>query len=395
MFFHRHEGHHALYLDAILSYWEENRELYILTTMTFINMHKAIIDKYNIKKNINFIVVTDLEEKIILNSSLIVSAFFQWKTLAKYVNLYQIDKVFIEYFDHFQVPLALGSYLDNHVSITGILFRPTIHYKKFGHRERLFSLHGIKRIVKRYLLLGMLKNQAINSIFCLDPFAVEFINGIIENGEVIFLPEPLPNFKGLNDQRLDFWDELNVDSERKILLVFGSLSKRKGIFELLKSLKLLSPEIAQDLSILFVGKFTDNIYNKFSSELDKCINNSQVQVIVHNEFINDMEVYYLFNKADAVWAAYRKTHVGSSGVLIWAAEVGKPVIATRYGMIGRIVKSFGLGVAIDPNDPVKIANGIEDVINKKNSINLRGAKEYSKMHSREKFAQTIINELTP
>jgi hypothetical protein len=54
---------------------------------------------------------------------------------------------------------------------------------------------------------------------------------------------------------------------------------------------------------------------------------------------------------------------GSSGVLIEAAQYRKPVIATSYGTLGRIVRSSGWGEAYTPGDEADFVSNLSRLIN--------------------------------
>jgi glycosyltransferase involved in cell wall biosynthesis len=54
--------------------------------------------------------------------------------------------------------------------------------------------------------------------------------------------------------------------------------------------------------------------------------------------------------------------VGSSGVLGWAAEARKPVIAQDYGLVGALVRDYGLGLTVDTTDPARITEAMSQLL---------------------------------
>ncbi len=55
---------------------------------------------------------------------------------------------------------------------------------------------------------------------------------------------------------------------------------------------------------------------------------------------------YLLKRCDVVLIPYQR-HVGSSGLLIWAASAGKPVITQDFGLIGALTRAYKLGQTVD------------------------------------------------
>ncbi|MBS0540975.1 MAG: glycosyltransferase, partial [Proteobacteria bacterium] len=47
-----------------------------------------------------------------------------------------------------------------------------------------------------------------------------------------------------------------------------------------------------------------------------------------------------------------------SGVLLWAARAGRPVLAQEFGLIGKLTRDNRLGVAVDSGDSEELAREI-------------------------------------
>src|SRR3546814_7448698 len=58
------------------------------------------------------------------------------------------------------------------------------------------------------------------------------------------------------------------------------------------------------------------------------------------------EIAALVRRSDCVLAPYQR-FVGSSGVLLWAARMQRPVICQDYGLVGHLTRSFALGTTVD------------------------------------------------
>lgn len=123
-------------------------------------------------------------------------------------------------------------------------------------------------------------------------------------------------------------------------------------------------------------------------------NGIHAHIILYDEYIPENEVSEVFRKSDVILAIYDKSHVGSNGILVWAAGAQKPVIGTKYGMIGEIVKKNQFGLTVDPEDPKDIAKKITTMI-KDNDIlwNCTNMELFSEQNTSETFANTILTNL--
>jgi len=73
------------------------------------------------------------------------------------------------------------------------------------------------------------------------------------------------------------------------------------------------------------------------------------------------ELAHTVEHCDVVLAPYQR-FVGSSGVLIWAARMLRPVITQRYGLLCRLVRDFRLGIAVDTTSPEALADAMEHAV---------------------------------
>jgi hypothetical protein len=54
--------------------------------------------------------------------------------------------------------------------------------------------------------------------------------------------------------------------------------------------------------------------------------------------------------------------VGSSGILLWAARAGRPVLEQDFRLIGRLTRDHRLGTVADSSGPVRLADEIERMV---------------------------------
>jgi len=78
----------------------------------------------------------------------------------------------------------------------------------------------------------------------------------------------------------------------------------------------------------------------------------------HFRLIPNEEIERYFTACDAAILSYRKSYIGSSGILSLACEYELPVIAADVADMGGTVRQYQIGVPFRPEDPESLANAI-------------------------------------
>ena len=261
-----------------------------------------------------------------------------------------------------QLPLALHLPAPEGTRLSGILFRPSVHYHLFEGIDESFG-EKVNRIRKNVLYRFMLSNRALGRVLSLDPFFAEYAKDNYPDGhKVMHLPDP--TLFPLDEYPCVDHDGLleDVPRGRRRFLFFGALAGRKGIFEILRALGEMEPGSAEQTALIFAGKYVDADREEFLAELEGYRSSGgRAHISLIERFLSEEEIVFLLRKCDAVLAPYQR-FVGSSGVLMAAAGAGKPMITQDYGLVGRLTRQYGLGMAVDTRMPVSIARAMERVI---------------------------------
>jgi hypothetical protein len=108
--------------------------------------------------------------------------------------------------------------------------------------------------------------------------------------------------------------------------------------------------------------------------------------------LDQAELASLVRQCDVVLAPYQR-FVGSSGVLLWAAVSGRPVLAQEFGLVGRLTRDHRLGVSVDASDPSHIAREIVRMVECGPSTFIDGAAAASFAASRspQRFASLVLS----
>ncbi|HEV3105457.1 MAG TPA: glycosyltransferase [Trinickia sp.] len=253
--------------------------------------------------------------------------------------------VVVPYVDYFLYALPfLGSPFGD-VPWIGITMRATFHHRKVGVKA---PNRPLVNAVKAMLFRQAVHVTGMRTLLSIDPTLPEWsARALGKRGATIgYLADPFPDAHADDPARAR--ERLGFGAGRH-LLVYGSITERKGLRELVAAL-----EQMDDAPTLVVAGEHDADMRGLLSLRGPRLTPPPVQL---DMFItNEMELD-LFSACDAVWLGY-KGHYGMSGVLVQAYRFGKPAIATAEGLIGWFCRSGELGPLLDDLSPNAIARAL-------------------------------------
>lgn len=391
-------GHHLLHLQSILRYWEKYGRgiLYVviskqLLEQLLVNTDQMLVDEGG--DGIQFIPISANDQRMIEIPGLqIIRDVVQWYVLRKYANFVGATHCFVSVLDRVIFPMALGMNSTHSFALSGILFRPTINYRNLTFVESSSICKKIRYLQKKIILTRSFRHPNLKVIFSLDPYAVNMLQELAKDKRALRLPEPLL-VKGSPQRRPLIWQDLKIEKGRKVFLIFGALSERKGIYTILEAIEYLPIDVAQKTCFLFVGKVDDS-ESRFSQLVSSLQEISLAQIVLYDKYVSDEEVWEIFKRSDVIMALYRNVHVGSSGILVWASATEKFVLATQFGTVGELVRDIGLGLTADPNNPENVALKICELV-EQNDLRINSEKviAFAKYNTSENFAKVIIDHL--
>ncbi len=244
------------------------------------------------------------------------------------------------------------------------------------------------------MLSASLQHPQLTNLFCLDPFAAKHLARFSRRVNSLPLADPVDIDRELKIDATQLKTQLGIEPQRKVLLLFGALTKRKGILPLLDSLCLLSPEITNRLCLFLVGSMDSEFKDRIASKIDRLTSSTSVQVVTQYEYVSETEIQQYFQLADVVLALYQR-HVGMSGILIRAAAAQKPVLASNYGLMGEITRRYKLGIDLDAKDPQAIAKGLTEFLSHSpmTFADAHLMEQFATQNSAVNFASTIFQTL--
>lgn len=249
----------------------------------------------------------------------------------------KIDQVLMPYVDYCLHSLALLGSPFAGTPWSGICMRPSFHLAASGVIAPKPSFAWLKE----RLFIRLLGQKSLRRLFTIDEFLPAYIAARNGPGKPItYLPDPA-ELRG-NHTRESARKVFGISQEKFVVLAYGTLDDRKGLRPLLAAVA--APEMDPNIELLLVGRQSPAIKSFLQSEQVNRLER-QGRLWAVDRFVNEEEEQAAFAAADVVWLGY-EGHYAMSGVLVLAAQAGKPVVSTRDGLIGWYVREYGLGLAI-------------------------------------------------
>ena len=385
-------GHHALYIRQLLRHWPMPTALQLVVSPLFLQQHGDIVHTPSQASVTWHPLSVDEFMRFRRAATLFTRAVAEWQLFVHYASRLGVSHGLAMFFDRFQLPLALG--LPIPCRMSGILFRPTLHYHRLTGYQATWR--STVRIGRETLLWRLaLRHRAMHTLFSLDPLAVPALQQLTGRPQVTHLPDPI-EFQPVAPQRVaTLRHHLGIEEHRGLALICGFLEERKGLYPLLEALTLLPQAVQSQLCLLLVGQVATKEVKKLAKRIVEITQRTSVQVIGVDEFVPEAEMPAYFQMADFVLAPYQQ-HIGSSGILLWAAAAGKPVLASDYGLMGELVRSHQLGWVVNSMQPAAIAQGLVAFLseNPARLFDLAKATSFIEKNHAFHFVQTIYEHIS-
>ncbi|MCY7349455.1 MAG: glycosyltransferase, partial [Cytophagaceae bacterium] len=313
----------------------------------------------------------------------------QWRLMVAYAHRHHADHVLLMYLDQFQV--ALFTQKAPPCPVSGILFRPTLHYKTFDSIDKPIWKDWLWNWRKRITLQLAFRNRRLHTVFSLDPYSLESLRPFNHNVHVVHLPDPVEVSLVSPEEATALRTANGVDSTRNVLLLFGHLDIRKGLGPLAQALTQLPDTILRQLSIWLVGTLeSDQI--PYAEAIESLTATRGLQVWRCHSFVSEPFAQVCFAAADGILALYQR-HVGMSGILVLAAAAGKPILASDYGLLGELVRRKQLGLAFDTTSPATIAEALTTFTKNPLLGNPEQMRNFASQNRTSEYARVIFGSI--
>jgi glycosyltransferase involved in cell wall biosynthesis len=280
------------------------------------------------------------------------------------------------------------------VPLSGIYFGPTFHYQKLGLGDSSDRGATERTLREKFVLVRALRHPRLHRLFFLDPLAARAARRFPEGDKAAHLPDPVRFEKPSASRVARLRSELGIDAGRKIFLLFGHLTPRKGVEPLLAAFGLLEPELCRRCCLVLAGKLGSTHGDRLRRAIGVLAAERPVQVVERFDYVAHDSVPVYMTLADVVLAPYPR-HAGMSGVLLLAAAAGRPILSSGYGLMGELVRRHRLGLTVDAGSPEEIALALERCLERPTSALASEAemRAFAERHDASRFAAKVLSAL--
>lgn len=283
--------------------------------------------------NISFDYIPDDFQNKCIHANIIIAAW--------YMSLYLRKKVLEHHAQHLFVIslislLPFGGFIIP-AQISGII------YSIYLYKWKKSTLLRKSCDVLKFLLLS--RTPSFNNVFILnDKYSARYLNRIYRTNKFKFIPDP---YIPINNENVWDWRErYNIPKDCFLFAHFGSISKRKGTLDVLKSISMLPDSLRSKFYFVIAGRVFPDFVDEFNSNTKELDSN----VIIIKEFCSFDFIANLCRCCNAILLPYLESEQ-SSGLLGYASQFHVPVIGPSSGLIGKLIKRYNLGILCQEGNP--------------------------------------------
>ena len=348
IFSHEVKGHYLEYLHHIYDMCRKMDEEYLFYVPEQFKDIKCLL-YWEPTANVKFEYIPQETYKYYMSLGIVKRSFHLSKLLKTQIQKYKSKTIFccslITILPY--APFVIQS----NVKISGII------YMIYLHRWRELSFMGKFKNVLKYVLMSYSKN--IHRILILnDQKSVNKLNSLYRSKKFHYLPDPYVPIQNSNRQ-ITIRKQYCIESEKILFSHFGALNSNKGTLDFLKSLTILPQEISSKSHFFLAGRVDGEIKEEFYQIYDRLKNKISITLI--DEFCSYEFLGDLCKESDAIVIPYKRTSQ-SSGVIGYASQFGKPVIAPDKGLLGDLVRDFKLGITIPDLSATSLINAYKIIL---------------------------------
>jgi hypothetical protein len=269
----------------------------------------------------------------------------------------------------------------------GISMRPVFH---LGSMRDVVAPSRRDDWVRNKLYRKVLRDRSLHKLLTVDPTMMDFASssfGHKERDRLGYLPDPSLEYdlpaRGASRA------ELGIPDQAHLVLLYGSLTARKGVNQLIRAAS--APQCPISVHILLAGVQNGEVKQFLQQEEAKALSVSG-RLHVLEQYLDDRLERVVLSAADSMWLGYSRFY-GMSGVLVLAVRHGLPCIFTREGVIGYLGRKFAVGPEIDPDNIQTVVEALRSLIMQPQqySRSLAQARQRFAVHSIEYF-RSVISE---
>lgn len=212
--------------------------------------------------------------------------------------------------------------------------------------------------VRQAAILRMIRRIPWARLHILDPLAYCGMRnrGVLDPRRHVLIPEPVEPMPSLSTSEAR--TRLGLPNNGRWAVVVGQQDKRKGTDRLLEAF--LRADTPAEARLLLAGTTSPDIHAWVRVSGKGLV--KQGKLVLMDRYLSEDELSAALHAADLIVAPHFRP-VGSSGLLVRAAAIRKPVLATDYGWVGWATRTFNLGRTVDIENPQAYADALTAAFN--------------------------------
>jgi glycosyltransferase involved in cell wall biosynthesis len=381
-------GHHLDYLQFLVEYLKSSpvsvREQFIFV------LHEGAKARFQNDESLiqfRFIPLQQLEE-FLSHTSVLRRAGAEMNYLTKLIHEYEAKRLIFMHIDAFQYEVGRSAVRRLGVKLSGLLFLPFRKYYEDGSTLKAKLRREWRGWRKGWQIRWMLRNPLLERIFFLnDKQGVKEYNQCFGN-RFEHLPDPIEVGQITATSVEELKTKYGVEENKRVFLIYGHLSSRKNVPNILAALKRIDIKQRQRICVLICGEpekgYESTLYTSINEAEKKY---PEVRFVKHFRFFNPADTNEVFKISDVVLVPYIN-FFSSSNILGLAAKYSKPLIASNLGVMEGLVNQYKLGITVSPQRPEAIAEAMNMYLNQI-LVTIDG-KKYLEDHSAEVFCQKLL-----
>lgn len=273
--------------------------------------------------------------------------------------------------------------------VSGLLFRTSFHYRQMG-----FPLNGPREnalFIAKYVMCYVCAHRpGFRRILGLDPFAQLYAEKRWRTAKYVTIPDPIGPEPG--DLSSCPTPPNQNSGGRRVFLICGELSRHKGVMVALRGFSSLEPDDLRNVTLRLVGPLYPTERDALLRKLNNLRERQPIEILLDDRFVSDLELTEHIRAADVVLTLYERSY-GSSSIVIRAAMLARPVIATHQGLVGHLVRLHRLGAVVNVCDIPAVADALRLFIRTGRIADFDedAARRYAASCAPSAFAQRILS----
>lgn len=321
------------------------------------------------------LVVMQPEDEVPLGWGILRKGWRNSRTIRKYASKYEATDVIVVSLMEYLPFLSFS--LDRRIRVRGIVYRIYLYeWKTESFLKKCLD-------VLKYLLIS--HHRVYDRVMiCNDTASAQYLNRLFDTEKFRYMPDPvgaLPDYTGK-----DLRKELGISTSDTFFLHPGSMNAYKNTLSILKALCELDENSSVKPVVVFAGQVREGIQEEFGRlyrEAEKHARLFHIKGYLSFETLAD-----LFHSCDYVLIPY-KIKSQSSGIVGHAAYYGKPVVAVKGGVVGKLVRKWRLGYLLEDSSAASICCFISESL-RKSPESTKGNSYYTS-HSIKGFCSSILD----